>query len=261
MSGPVTTADVDPSRPTARVDPATTIITPSRQAEVGGLRVRRALPRRERRTVFIESDEGLIVEPGHLAYLGAGRDQARLRSSQGSRALLLGGIPFPEPVLMWWNFVARTQEEISEAHRDRSGRRPRAVALVVTAAVVAGLTTWLGTATQGTHVSVGTLIAAGVNVVSPALCLLGIGVLVAGIWPRATSSAVYAVLAWSLLVEVVGGIGAVSHWVLDASIFHQMAAAPAVPANWTTGGWMIAVGRTCALIGAAAFRRRDLQEE
>jgi ABC-2 type transport system permease protein len=79
-----------------------------------------------------------------------------------------------------------------------AGRVAGAVALVVTAAVVAGLTTWLGTATQGTHVSVGTLIAAGVNVVSPALCLLGIGVLVAGIWPRATSSAVYAVLAWSL---------------------------------------------------------------
>ena len=142
-----------------------------------------------------------------------------------------------------------------------TGRVVVAVTVVVAAAVVAGLTTWLGTATQAAHVSAGTLVAAGVNVISPALCLLGIGVLAAGTWPRATSYVVYAVLAWSLLVEIVGGIGAVSHWVLDTSIFHQMAAAPAVPANWTTGRWMIAVGAVCALIGGAAFRRRDLQGE
>jgi ABC-2 type transport system permease protein len=141
------------------------------------------------------------------------------------------------------------------------GRVATAVVVVAAAGVVAGLTTWLGTASQGTHVGAGTLVVAGVNVVSPALCLLGIGVLVAGIWPRATSYVVYAVLAWSLLVEIVGGVGAVSHWVLDTSIFHQMAAAPAVPANWTAGGWMIAAGGACALIGAAAFRYRDLQGE
>ncbi len=142
-----------------------------------------------------------------------------------------------------------------------AGRVAVAVALVVMAAIVAGLTTWLGTATQGAQVSVATLLAAGLNVIPPALCLLGIGVLAAGIRPRATSYVVYAVLAWSLLVEIVGGIGAVSHWVLDTSIFHQMAAAPAVSANWTTGGWMIAVGGACAVAGATVFRRRDLQGE
>jgi len=35
-------------------------------------------------------------------------------------ALLLGGPPFPEPILMWWNFVGRTREEISEARRQWS---------------------------------------------------------------------------------------------------------------------------------------------
>jgi quercetin 2,3-dioxygenase len=29
--------------------------------------------------------------------------------------LLLGGVPFGEPLLMWWNFVARTPEEITAA--------------------------------------------------------------------------------------------------------------------------------------------------
>jgi hypothetical protein len=40
------------------------------------------------------------------------------------RALLLGGAPFGETVLMWWNFVARTTEEIVAAREDwENGRR------------------------------------------------------------------------------------------------------------------------------------------
>lgn len=50
-----------------------------------------------------------------LHYLGTGRTALQFRSTQGARLLLLGGVPFAEPVLMWWNFVARTPEEIAEA--------------------------------------------------------------------------------------------------------------------------------------------------
>jgi redox-sensitive bicupin YhaK (pirin superfamily) len=58
-----------------------------------------------------------VVEPGVLASLGAGRDEFRLELRDPTRALLIGGVPFPEKLLMWWNFVARTTEEASEARR------------------------------------------------------------------------------------------------------------------------------------------------
>ena len=57
------------------------------------------------------------IRPGNLAYLGLGRDELDLHADDGARALLIGGVPFPEPVLMWWNYVARTQAEITDAHR------------------------------------------------------------------------------------------------------------------------------------------------
>jgi redox-sensitive bicupin YhaK (pirin superfamily) len=57
-----------------------------------------------------------IVGPGQLAYLGQGRDELSLRAREPTRVLLLGGEPFEEPLLMWWNFVARTREEIEAAH-------------------------------------------------------------------------------------------------------------------------------------------------
>ncbi len=61
--------------------------------------------------------DGTTVAPGTLAYLGTGREECRLDSSSPSRAMFLGGVPFDERLFMWWNFVARTQEEITDAWR------------------------------------------------------------------------------------------------------------------------------------------------
>jgi redox-sensitive bicupin YhaK (pirin superfamily) len=60
-----------------------------------------------------------------LYYLGLGRRELALVAEPGpARALLLGGAPFGETVLMWWNFVARTTEEIVAAREDwEAGRR------------------------------------------------------------------------------------------------------------------------------------------
>jgi redox-sensitive bicupin YhaK (pirin superfamily) len=68
------------------------------------------------------------VEPGHLAYLGDARDELELEASAGTRALLIGGEPFAEQIVMWWNFVARDRDELLAAYRswqeedDRFGR-------------------------------------------------------------------------------------------------------------------------------------------
>jgi hypothetical protein len=62
--------------------------------------------------------DGGELQPGSLCYLGTGRSTLRLRAETPSRLLLLGGIPFTEKIVMWWNFIARTGEEIAAA-RDR----------------------------------------------------------------------------------------------------------------------------------------------
>jgi hypothetical protein len=64
--------------------------------------------------VFVD---GVVVRPGALAYLDAGREECRFESRGPSRAMLIGGVPFDERLFMWWNFVARTQDEISDAWR------------------------------------------------------------------------------------------------------------------------------------------------
>ncbi len=58
-----------------------------------------------------------IVEPGWLALVPAGRDFMPVSSLGAARFLVLGGEPLGEPIEMWWNFVARTKDEITEAWR------------------------------------------------------------------------------------------------------------------------------------------------
>ncbi len=58
--------------------------------------------------------EGAPVAHGSMLYLGTGRSTVRLRAEQDASLLLLGGEPFEERLVMWWNFVGRSGEEIAE---------------------------------------------------------------------------------------------------------------------------------------------------
>jgi quercetin 2,3-dioxygenase len=58
-----------------------------------------------------------------LYYLGTQRSEASISSIGGARVLLIGGVPFSETILMWWNFVARTTEEIRDARADWEAHR------------------------------------------------------------------------------------------------------------------------------------------
>ncbi|MGX5657651.1 pirin family protein [Geodermatophilus nigrescens] len=58
--------------------------------------------------------EGAPLAHGAMVYLGTGRRSVRIRTDAPTRLLLLGGEPFEERLVMWWNFVGRSGEEITE---------------------------------------------------------------------------------------------------------------------------------------------------
>ncbi len=142
-----------------------------------------------------------------------------------------------------------------------AGRLLIATIVLVVGGLLAGVCTWLGAASQHTGVSFASVLDAGLNVGPPAVCILGVGAFVLGVWPRASNVATYGLLVWSFLVELIGGVVGLNHWVLDASLFHQMAAAPAASPDWTTGGVLVAVGAVAAVLGGIAFAHRDLKGE
>ncbi|WP_433825184.1 pirin family protein [Actinoplanes sp. CA-015351] len=58
---------------------------------------------------------GTALEPGSLLYLGDGQETVTVTSDGEARLFLVGGEPFDEPLVMWWNFVGRSHEDIAEA--------------------------------------------------------------------------------------------------------------------------------------------------
>ncbi len=74
--------------------------------------------------------EGVRVPKDAIGYAGVGSTALRVANEgdEAARLVLLGGAPFEEEVVMWWNFLARTTEEISryrdewQNHGERFGR-------------------------------------------------------------------------------------------------------------------------------------------
>jgi hypothetical protein len=74
--------------------------------------------------------ESTAVGVDQLLYLGDTRRHLRLRSEHGGRVIMLGGEPFAEDIVMWWNFIGRSHQEIVEfrsAWERRDARFPPVV--------------------------------------------------------------------------------------------------------------------------------------
>ena len=75
--------------------------------------------------------EGTAVVNGHeldqdnLVVLEPGLTELDIEIHAGGRILLLGGEPFESPILLWWNFVGRTQEELRIAREQWINKDPR----------------------------------------------------------------------------------------------------------------------------------------
>jgi quercetin 2,3-dioxygenase len=66
---------------------------------------------------------GSLVSPSDLGYLELATPAVRIEAGEtAARLILLGGEPLGEQIVMWWNFIGRTHEEIvdfrSEWQRD-----------------------------------------------------------------------------------------------------------------------------------------------
>ncbi|MFH8251621.1 pirin family protein [Microbacterium sp. B2969] len=62
-----------------------------------------------------EEEASTDLVAGHLLYLGTKRDGIEVEAPDGATLFLLGGEPFEDDIVMWWNFVGRSHEEIVEA--------------------------------------------------------------------------------------------------------------------------------------------------
>jgi polyether ionophore transport system permease protein len=124
-------------------------------------------------------------------------------------------------------------------------------------AAVAG--TWAAGSAGGLGVSVGDLCTAGLNTLPAALFVLGAGTLLHGLVPRLAVPLTYALVTASFLLEVVGASVNLPSWVLNLSVLHHVAPAPAVSPDWRAAAMLVMLALALAALGALALGRRDIE--
>ena len=138
-----------------------------------------------------------------------------------------------------------------------TSRLAASTALIIIAGLAAGLSGWAGIAGQHTGLGFAELAKAGLNIIPPALFVLGVGSFAYGIWPRLAAPAAYGLVAWSFLIELLATV-ITNRWLLDTSVLHHIQPVPAARPDWTSAAWLTGLGTLAALAGTGLFSRRDL---
>lgn len=139
-----------------------------------------------------------------------------------------------------------------------AGRAVAAAAVVGLVGLASGVFVFAGTVAGGGGVSFASSIEGGLSIVPQAWCVLGIGLCLVGLMPRAATVGTYALVTWSFVVGVIGTGLSLNHLLLDTSLVHQMGTVPLAPIDWTSAGVVVACGAAAALLGSAGIARRDI---
>jgi ABC-2 type transport system permease protein len=219
---------------------------------------------------------GLVAQAAGTALRGAqGIEEAiqRLGGTTSGAASYLGFVFLVAAALMAIAVagqIAAARNEEAAGHLDNLLVRPVArwrwlgvrlavgLGLVVVASALAGFASWVGAISQHADVGFGQLLGAGLNVVPPAVFILGVGGLAFGVWPRGAIGVVYGLVVWSFLVEVLSAAFDSNHWLRDTSPLLHIAPVPAADPNWIAAAWLVGLGLLMATLGVAAFGRRDV---
>ncbi|MEO8898803.1 MAG: hypothetical protein ABI473_08965 [Candidatus Dormibacter sp.] len=129
------------------------------------------------------------------------------------------------------------------------------VALVI--AMLSTLAIWVGAVAIGQSLSLGSMLAAGVNCLPIIVIAVGFGMAVLAFAPRAVGI-LYAGVAVAYLWDALGTVLKFPSWLLEVSPFHALAQIPAQDFAVLPAIAVTAVGVGLAAAGEARFRARDL---
>ncbi len=139
-----------------------------------------------------------------------------------------------------------------------SGQAVVGLGVLVLGAASAVLGTWVAGQAGDLGVGFPDLARAGANAVPAACFVLGLGILLFGLVPRAAVTLTYSYVAAAFLMEFVGSAVALPVWLLDLSVLHHVRPVPAVAADVGSAAVLLVGGAVLTLVGVVAFGRRDV---
>ena len=91
--------------------------------------------------------------------------------------------------------------------------------------------------------------------------MAGVGVLLYGLKPRLSSVVLYAWIAWSFIIEMVGSVVTFKPYMLHTSLLRNISLVPAAQPDWKLFIIVSGIGLIAGVLGLVLFTYRDLQTE
>ncbi len=129
---------------------------------------------------------------------------------------------------------------------------------IVIISLLVGFSAMIGTSITGTMLAPADALSAGLNLIPIAVLFTGLGVLIFGIYPQLTGPLLYTVLLTSFLLVLLDAFLDIPGWLITLSPFEHQPMVPGEAANLTVSAIFLVLGVAGVIIGAIAFRRRDM---
>ena len=139
-----------------------------------------------------------------------------------------------------------------------AGRLALTATAVIAIGLLAGAAIWAGARSQGFHLGFASTVLAGLNVVPAALLALAIGAVAVAFIPRRASVAVYFVVGWSLIIDLLGSLVTGLKGLTRLSLFHYVSLAPAEDPNWAILALYTLAAAALVAVAVVGFDHRDL---
>lgn len=105
------------------------------------------------------------------------------------------------------------------------------------------------------------LAAHSIAMVGTSLFLIGFGTLLYGILPRFAVIAMYLIIAWSFIIDLVNAVVKIDDWVLRTSLFDYMTFNLSEWPDWNVFAWLICMAVVMSMAGIMLFTKRDIINE
>lgn len=105
------------------------------------------------------------------------------------------------------------------------------------------------------------LAALSISVLGTIGFLIGFGTLFYGVFPRLAVLAMYLVIIWSFLIDLVGAVVKLDDIFVKSSLFHYMTFNVSAWPDWSQFSWLVGLGVAMAAVGIICFTKRDIITE
>lgn len=134
-------------------------------------------------------------------------------------------------------------------------------ATILFVSLLSAIFTYIIAKTQNIPLELGNFLLVSVALIGTPLFLIGIGTLLYGFLPRFASAVMYAVIAWSFIIDMVGSAVKLDDWVTNSSLLHYISQSPSKAPDWSVFAWLVGLGVVFAALGIVRFTKRDIISE